>query len=231
MTLTSEAKSLAMTLIGGVLKTIKNADELFGEARLLADAGHIARALLLHQISLEECAKAEMLYVSLAEVLRGQPVDIKKLSRAFTKHVAKNNTNAYFLPKSDSEVKALEKNDTKAAVDAFGELQEAFHKDSNSLKNASLYVDFDGTFKSPSEVITKEELAEVLNRNGQFMSMSMDKAQLLMRWATDLEAAATEVATLWTTLGMDELDQTKPETLEAFKKRLAAMLGSLGAAT
>jgi len=92
-------------------------------------------------------------------------------------------------------------------------------------------VDFDGTFKSPSEVITKEELAEVLNRNGQFMSMSMDKAQLLMRWATDLEAAATEVATLWTTLGMDELDQTKPETLEAFKKRLAAMLGSLGAAT
>ena len=77
MTLTAEAKSLAMTLIDGALKTIKNADELFDEARLLTDGGHAARALLLHQISLEECGKAEMLYVALFEVLSGNPVDMK----------------------------------------------------------------------------------------------------------------------------------------------------------
>lgn len=227
MTLTRETKSLAMTLIEGTLKTIKNADELFDEARLLADAGHTARALLLHQISLEECGKAEILYVSLAETLRGQPVDLKKLSRTFTKHAAKNSTNAYFLPRSEVEVAALEQNDTKAAAHAFGELKEAFHKDSNSLKNASLYVDFDGAFKAPSEVITEEQLTEVLNRNGEFMSMAMDKVRLLMRWATDLDAAANEVATLWSTFGMDDLDRRKPETLEAFQKRLDEMLGSL----
>jgi len=70
-------------------------------------------------------------------------------------HVAKNNTNAYFLPKSDGEVTALEQRDTKAAVNAFGELQKAFHRDSNTLKNASLYVDFDGTFKAPSAVTAR----------------------------------------------------------------------------
>jgi hypothetical protein len=66
MPLTPDAKTLAMTLIEGAVKTIKNADELFDEARMLADAGRVARALLLHQISLEECAKAELLYVSLS---------------------------------------------------------------------------------------------------------------------------------------------------------------------
>ncbi|GEM_PF-4381241 len=89
MPLTSEARSLAETLIDGARKTVQNADELFDEARLLADAGHVARALLLHQISLEECGKLEMLYVATAEVLRGQAVDMKRLSRAFSKHAAK----------------------------------------------------------------------------------------------------------------------------------------------
>jgi len=227
MTLTPEAKSLAMTLIEGAMKTIRNADELFDEARLLAGAGHIARALLLHQISLEECGKSEMLYVSVAAVLRGQAVDLRKLKRAFSRHEAKNNTNAYFLPRSEGEVTALEQNDTEAAADAFGEVREAFHKDSNTLKNASLYVDFDGAFRAPGEAITTEQLTEVLNRNGEFMSMALDKIRLLTRWATDLDAAANEVATLWSTLGMDELDRKKPETYEAFQKRLDGMLGSL----
>ena len=217
-----------MTIIEGALKTIKNADELFDEARLLAGAGHTARALLLHQISLEECGKAEMLYVSLAETLRGQPVDLKKLSRIFTKHVAKNSTTAYFLPRSEAEVAALEQNDTGAAARTFGELQGAFHENSNSLKNAALYVDFDGAFRAPGEVITEEQLTEVLNRNGQFMSLAMDKAQLLIRWASNLDAAAAEIATMWSTLGLAELDKEKPETFEAFKGRLDEMLGPLG---
>ena len=58
-------RSIAARLIEGAAKTIKNADELFDEARLLAGEGHVARALLLHRISLEECGKAELFYVSL----------------------------------------------------------------------------------------------------------------------------------------------------------------------
>lgn len=227
MPIAPEAKSLASTLIEGAVKTIKNADELFDEARLLADAGHVARALLLHQISLEECGKAELLYVSLTEVLRGRPVDLKQLSKVLAKHAAKNKTNAYFLPKSEAEVSARGQSDSKAAASAFNELKEAFHKESNDLKNASLYVDFDGSFNAPSEVITKEHLAEILERNGQFMFMAMEKLRLLMRWATDLDAAAGEVASLWDALGLDDLDRRKPETFEAFSKRLDGMFAAL----
>lgn len=75
MSFTSEAHALAETFIDGSRKTVQNAAELFDEARLPADAGHVARALLLHQISLEECGKLEMLYVATAEVLRGQAID------------------------------------------------------------------------------------------------------------------------------------------------------------
>lgn len=216
-----------MRLIEGAMKTIKNADELFDEARVLANAGHVARAFLLHQISLEECGKAELLYVSLSEVLRGQPVDLKQLSKVLAKHAAKNKTNAYFLPKSEAEVSAGEQSDLKAVASAFNELQEAFHKESNDLKNASLYVDFDGMFKAPSEVITKELLAEVLDRNGRFMSMAMDKLRLVMRWSTDLDAAAGEVAALWADLSIDTLDRNNPETVEALSKRLEGMFAAL----
>lgn len=221
MHLSSEARTLAYTLIDGAQKTVMNADELFDEARLLADASHVARALLLHQISLEECGKLEMLYVATAEVLRGQTVDMKRLSRAFSKHAAKNRTNAYFLAKSEVEQAAEEQDDIGAAHQAFNELQDEFHEKSNDLKNASLYVDYDGSFRAPREVISAAHLDEVFNRNGAFMSMAFDKLAILLRWKADLDAAAAEVFNLWETLGLDALDRDKPETLVALKKRLA----------
>jgi AbiV family abortive infection protein len=226
--LTSETRALATTLLDGAIKTIKNADELFDEARLLAGEGHVARALLLHQISLEECGKAEILYVSVAEALRGQSVDIKGLVKTFTKHAAKNRTNAYFLPPSEAEVAARARDEPKAAVAAFDELKEAFHHDSNDLKNASLYVDFDGGFKAPSEIITKEDLTEIWNRNGQFMAMAMDKLRLLLRWARNLDAAAEEVNAIWAALGLDTLKRGDPGMLDVFNERLQALLAKAG---
>lgn len=224
MPLTAEARTFAETLIDGARKTVMNADELFDEARLLADAGHFARALLLHQISLEECGKLEMLYVATAEVLRGQAVDMKRLSRTFSKHAAKNRTNAYFLAKSEAELVAEEQDDMGAAHEAFNELQAEFHEKSNDLKNASLYVDYDGSFHAPREVISAEHLDEVFNRNGAFMSLAFDKLGILLRWGTDLDAAAAEVAQWWAVMGMDELDRDKPDSLVRLKRRLAEML-------
>jgi AbiV family abortive infection protein len=221
MHLSPEVRTLANTLIDGAQKTVMNADELFDEARLLAGAGHVARALLLHQISLEECGKLEMLYVATAEVLRGQAVDMKRLARAFSKHAAKNRTNAYFLAKSEAELAAEEQNDIGAAHQAFNEMQDEFHEKSNDLKNASLYVDYDGSFRAPREVISAEHLEELFNRNGAFMSMAFHKLTIMLRWKADLDAAAVEVANLWAMLSMDELDRDKPETLAALKKRLA----------
>lgn len=224
MSLTAEARTLAEALIDGARKTVMNADELFDEARLLADAGHVARALLLHQISLEECGKLEMLYVATAEVLRGQAVDMKQLCRAFSKHAAKNRTNAYFLAKSEAELAAEEQDDMGAAHEALNELQAEFHEKSNELKNASLYVDYDGSFRAPREVISAEHLDEVFNRNGAFMSMAFDKLGILLRWSTDLDAAAAEVAQWWAVMGLDELDRDKPDSLVMLKKRLAEMV-------
>lgn len=224
MPLTAEARTLAEALIDGARKTVMNADELFDEARLLADAGHVARALLLHQISLEECGKLEMLYVATAEVLRGQAVDMKRLSRAFSKHVAKNRTNAYFLANSDAELAAEKQDDIGAAHEAFNELQAEFHEKSNDLKNASLYVDYDGTFRAPREVISAEHLDKVFNRNCAFMSMAFDKLGILLRWGTDLDAAAVEVAQWWAALGVDDFARNKSDSLVMLKKRLAEVM-------
>lgn len=224
MPLTAEARALAEILIDGARKTVMNADELFDEARLLAEAGHVARALLLHQISLEECGKLEMLYVATAEALRGQAVDMTRLSRAFSKHAAKNRTNAYFLAKSETELAAEEQDDMGAAYEAFNELQAEFHEKSNDLKNASLYVDYDGSFRAPREVINAEHLDEVFNRNGAFMSMAFDKLGILLRWGNDLDAAAIEVAQWWAVMGMDELDRDNPDSLVMLKMRLAEMV-------
>lgn len=62
---------LALTLIDGVQRTFQNADALFSEARLLAGVGAVARAYFLHQISLEECGKIEILSAAVTRLLMG----------------------------------------------------------------------------------------------------------------------------------------------------------------
>jgi len=162
MTLTAENKNLAGTLIDGAQRTFRNAEELFSEAQLLAQHGGVSRAFLLHQISLEECGKIEMLAAAITTLLQGGAVDMKRLSKSITKHESKNKSNAYFLPRSEEENAAIVSGDTAASVAAFSTLQDEFHENSNTLKNASLYVKFDGKFSSPSDVINQEKLLEIV---------------------------------------------------------------------
>jgi AbiV family abortive infection protein len=205
MTLTAEARSRALTLIDGLKKTIVNADQLFDEGRIMAGAGRTARALLLHQISLEECGKAEILHAALTEELMGKPADFKKLARVLAKHAVKNGANAYFLPRSEEEMAAIERDDSDAAGRAFDLLKSTFHLKSNDLKNASLYVDFNGAFVSPSEAITEEQLDEIHNRNGSFMFMAMQRLGVVAKWESDLDAAAASLSTMMTVLDLDKL--------------------------
>ncbi|PFH10964.1 AbiV family abortive infection protein [Collimonas sp. PA-H2] len=227
MSLDPDTKNLAQTLIEGLEKTFQNADELYDEALYLTEKGAVARGLLLHQISLEECGKADMLCASVFALLRGEKIDMKRLARAFSRHEAKNKANAYFLPKSASEAEAEQNNDTAAAHVAFKEIQDRFHKESNDLKNASLYVDFDGKFIAPRDVIKSEHLADIQQRNAEFMSMTHQKVGVLTRWKTDLDAAAVELAQMWTVLGIDALDRNDPQTLQDFKGLLPAKLVEL----
>jgi AbiV len=62
----------------------------------------------------------------------------------------------------------------------FQKLQDEFHEDSNSAKNASLYVDWkDGEFVSPREQISVEMLAEIRSRNETFLGYARNGLQML----------------------------------------------------
>jgi DNA-binding transcriptional ArsR family regulator len=70
-------------LVRGAEKTFDNAERIFYEAELLAKAGAVARALCLHQISLEECSKVNNLGAWAVSLVLGIEVDQKKVPAAF----------------------------------------------------------------------------------------------------------------------------------------------------
>lgn len=217
MPLTEEDKALARTLIGGAKKTFDNAEALFTEATILANSNAWSRALFLLQISLEECAKIEMLAAATTSLLMGHGVDLKPLRRAFSRHESKNKVNAYFLPRMEDEESAEEAGDFARALQEFKELQEAFHRDSNADKNASLYVDFGDAFTSPLELITEDTFVKVRTRNEEFMALTHPKVEMLFRWAHDLEDAASEVAELMGALDFASVERGNPEHFKAFR--------------
>src|SRR5260370_41359928 len=90
-------KTLLREIVRGAQKTFENAEALFKEASLLGNAGFLSRALFLHQISLEECAKIEMLGTYATSLLMGHNINFGKVRAAMVSHSHKNRTNAYFL--------------------------------------------------------------------------------------------------------------------------------------
>ena len=170
-------------LARGAQKTFDNADALYREAKLLSAAGALGRALLLHQISLEECAKIETLGAWATSLLAGYSVDEKKVLAGFASHAKKNRTNAYMLEGSAEEQAAKERGDWKTAGEEFKRLQAEFHEKSNAAKNASLYVDFEGgKFVAPIERITKDMLNETATRNETFLGLTYPKLKMLLKW-------------------------------------------------
>ena len=91
--------------------TFANAEDLFIEAVMLRKAGHLSRALFLHQISMEECGKVEVLGAWVTGVFAGLKRDATKLQRALTRHETKNSANAYQLELSDQERHARRRKD------------------------------------------------------------------------------------------------------------------------
>lgn len=169
-------------LVRGAEKTFDNAERLFREAELLATGGAVARALCLHQISLEECSKVNNLGAWAVSLVLGLEVDQKKVLAAFGRHAAKNKSNAYMLEGSEAEKDAKARGDWEAAMEAFKQTQGEFHETSNHAKNASLYVDWiDGEFVAPSERITKEMLAEITERNAAFLGYAHNGLKMLRR--------------------------------------------------
>jgi AbiV family abortive infection protein len=185
-------RAMLNELASGAQKTFDNADALYWEAKLLGAAGALSRALFLHQISLEECAKIENTGAWATSILAGFTVDKKRVLAGFASHARKNRTNAYMLKGSAAEQAAKKRGDWKVANEEFKKLQAEFHEKSNDAKNASLYVDFkDGKFIAPTERITKDMLDETAARNETFLRLMCPKLEMLLtRNALEMEQGA-----------------------------------------
>ena len=173
---------LLPVLLDGAEKTFENAEQLFEEARILAEAGAAARALCLHQISLEECSKIDSLGAWATSLVLGFEVDQKKVLTALSRHAAKNKLNAYMLEVSDSEAEARANGDWETASELFQKYQEQFHEASNKAKNTSLYVDWiEGGFVGPADRITTEMVADIAARNATFLGYACNNLKTLRR--------------------------------------------------
>jgi len=154
----------------------------------------------------------------------GGHLDVPKMKKAFRSHEAKNYANAYFVTPTADELKARERGDQRAAIEAFERFQEKFHNKSNSAKNASLYVDFkDNRFSAPSDVITEEMVIGIAAVNLSFLRLTDPKVRMLERMTKDDEALERTIK--WLSQRVADLESQKPEDVaEAIKALMQEVL-------
>lgn len=188
----AQRNDLLNRLALGTQKTVDNAISLFNEASLLHKSGFLCRALFLHQISLEECAKIEMLGAAATSLLMGHEVDFAKVKKALISHARKNRENAYFLEMSAEERAAMDSGDFEEASKIFSAMKDKFHLKSNTAKNASLYVDVDDklNFIAPKDSITEEMVAEIAALNEKYLDSAIPKVEMLKKWVARPDDAA-----------------------------------------
>ena len=102
-------RAFLSVLVRGAEKMFDNAEKLYFEAELLAKASATARALCLHQISLEECSKIENMGAWATSLLSGIEVDQNKNSQAIPA-----------MPMSQTEIDAGRRRDRAAKDSYFG---------------------------------------------------------------------------------------------------------------
>jgi AbiV family abortive infection protein len=184
---------LLQEILRGAQLAFENAEKLYQEAWLLGTNGAFARALTLHQISMEECSKVNMLGTAAMSLLLGHPVDLNKLAAKFRQHKIKNYNNAYISVTTDAEREARKSGDPERAIEIFKAQQATLHQWLNSNKNASLYVDYlDDKFVSPTERITEEVAVQFQRLNAVFLRHGASNLEVLSKMMNDPDAAAMQ---------------------------------------
>ena len=202
---------------------LANAEDLFREGTALLACRAFSRALFLHQISLEECGKAEMLGWWATGYLMGVSVDLSKMRSRLASHKAKNYTNAYMLPLGEAEQEARDEYDWRAAHLAFKEQQVAFHQQSNERKNASLYVDFvDDVFVAPCDRITEQMVHEIAATNHKFIELMRPKVEMLTFWAQEPDGVRECVKSF-----RDRIEKLREEYSDEPQKALDVLLDEM----
>jgi hypothetical protein len=112
------------------------------------------------------------------------------------------------LPADKEESQARREQRWDDAIAAFKEQQRAFHEDSNTAKNAALYVDMDrGEFTAPNEWVTATMVEAIADRNAQFLGYAELKVRMLQYWQANIEVARQVLADF-----MSRLSELKTET-------------------
>lgn len=193
--------------IDGAKAIHANAAALYEEAQILGQAGAFARAAVLHQISMEECSKVDMLGAAAVSLLAGEDVDEELLARKFRDHKAKNRANAYNAEQTDEERSARERRDWHVAMAAFKDFQSAFHKGMNDIKNMGLYVDFkDGIFSSPTDIVDEATAVSTMHLNADFLRRGDDFVRLMTRFGDNPERFEIIFRALATKIESSKLD-------------------------
>jgi len=229
---TDDANVMLNTLADGAAKVLQNARDLYDEATTLHQTGALGRALFLHQISLEECAKIEMLGAWAVSVVFGVDVNEEKVASAFSNHKAKNYMNAYMLPAGPEEVLARREKRPADSLKAFKQQQSVFHHESNTAKNASLYVDMQHrVFSAPNERITGEMVAGIARLNEQFLGGAQLKVRMLHGWRRNpsVVRALLQPFLARATKLMEQLEQGE-DAVDAFMDELFARAQETGSA-
>ncbi len=223
-----DGKELAH-LIAAAEATFSNAEDLYDEAQALAKSGHHARAVFLHQISLEECGKLELLGAWIIGRFGGSSPDPSKFYASLTHHKAKNSINAYMLEVEGDELSAQEQGDWKAKHEAFMRMKRGFHENSNRAKNSALYVDIgQDKLETPKSNISKAMASEFKDRNERFLALMFPKLRLIQSYAncaSEMEVTVKAYIKAIMQLrggGAPSLDQILEISIEAMRKGLAA---------
>lgn len=219
-----EDRKLLADLAKAAQAAFSNAEDLFREAILLRKAGCASRALFLHQISMEECGKVELIGGWAAGLLMGEPRDFKILQKALASHQAKNTANAYLLAPDEAERAAGQRGDWKERMVAFDAAKKEFHKTSNEAKNAALYVDIrEGGVTTPKESISAEMIADISGQNEQYLGHMYHKVDMLAKWAKDPTVIAPSLKELKAQLEKIK-DEQPDDRMKAFMSLIDAMI-------
>jgi AbiV family abortive infection protein len=190
---TQKEKLLLQEIVRGAQLAFENAEKLYHEAELLGTDGAFARALTLHQISMEECSKVDMLGAAATSLVLGHTVDINKLAAKLRQHKIKNYNNAYMSVTTDAEREARKSGDPQGAIEIFKAQQATLHEWLNTNKNASLYVDYlDGKFVSPTQRITEQLAVQFQALNAFFLRQASTHLGVLSKVVNDPDAVATQ---------------------------------------
>ncbi len=82
-----------------------------------------------------------------------------------------------------------------------------FHNDSNTAKNAALYVDYkNGQFSSPDKKITEEMVADIATLNSEFLGLVHLKVDMLSGWLC--KVPELQESNIWFKSRLEELMST-----------------------